>query len=168
MILNTGVWSFEIGTIFYNFSFHSEWGRWLSDGQGPARRQEEGTRPWQVQVSLPGWLFELTLVGGTLNCVFVGRHWGSRINRQVQVGSIVEVLSQQLGQLLLILLSDLLLCKTNCLAQSFTGKLCHLQHSREIIHLIKFSFSTGIGMARPQRYWRYMARCSYYLWFKPR
>ena len=49
---------------FYNFSFHSEWSRWLSDGQGPARRQEEGTRPWQVQVSLPGWLFELTLVGG--------------------------------------------------------------------------------------------------------
>ena len=60
----TGVWSFEISTTFYNFSFHSEWSRWLSDGQGPARRQEEGTRPWQVQVSLPGWLFELTLVGG--------------------------------------------------------------------------------------------------------
>ena len=50
--------------LFYNFSFHSEWSGWLSDGQGPARRQEEGTRPWQVQVSLPGWLFELTLVWG--------------------------------------------------------------------------------------------------------
>ena len=36
------------------FFTESEWRLQLSDGQGPARRQEAGARPGQVQVPLPG------------------------------------------------------------------------------------------------------------------